>query len=770
MQPQLIAQYVNAAHAANQQGQPAKAVEFSQLALALNPGMAEAWFNLGIAQARLGQKSAAISALEQARQRCMDSAEGQNSIGLHLLELGALESAEEALKRAVHLAPRYAYAESNLGKLYRKRKLPALALEHVQRALQLAPGEFLLHVNLAGIQLNLKQYEEAETSARKAIELAPKQPQPWVNLSAALLRQQRFEEAETAACKALELTNQVPEAWEALGLALVSQRRLKDAETAFKKSVALNASSADAWAGLGAMYSLQSKPAQAETAYRKSLEIDPEKGETWAQLGLSLKELKQVDEGLTCLRKAYALDSNLEFLLCWKLMAQAGVCDWTDWEAERIALASGVKLGTALADPLSLIAFLDDPLLHRKAAEQFARHEHPAPANFTLAPAQPDARIRIGYFSADFRDHPVGQLLVELLELHDRSGFEVIGFSLGPKSDSPLGQRIASAFDHWIDASQLSDPELIARAREERLDIAINLSGYTAGNRNSIFAHRIAPVQVSYLGYAGTMGAQFMDYLITDSLACPPGTESWYAEKLARTSRCFMPHDSQQAIAERTPSRNEFGLPPGGFVFCCFNNHHKISPEVFSQWLELLRRLDGSVLWLSDGPELLKINLRREAQERGIDPHRLVFARRVDAMADHLARYRLADLFLDTLPYNAHTTACDALWAGLPVLTRTGQCFASRVAASLLHAAGLPDLVTDSAEAYQDLAVQLAQEPSNLKALRERLARNRDTCALFDTKRLAREMEHLFTTMHQRHLNGLPPAHINTTDLTPAVN
>lgn len=370
------------------------------------------------------------------------------------------------------------------------------------------------------------------------------------------------------------------------------------------------------------------------------------------------------------------------------------------------------------------------------------------------------SRIRIGYFSADFRVHPVAQLLVELIELLDRTRFELIGYSLRRPDASPLGQRMALAFDRFIDVSENSDAELVTLAREMQLDIAVNLSGHTAGSRTNVFAKRIAPVQVNYLGYPGTMGADYMDYLITDHVVCPPDSEAWYTEKLARLPNCFMPHDSRQKISERTPSRIESGLPERGFVFVCFNNQYKITPEVFSVWMRLLRQVDGSVLWLTDGPEMMKRNLQREAMVRGVASERLIFAKRVEAMEDHLARYSLADLFVDTLPYNAHTTACDALWAGVPVLTRTGQAFASRVAASLLHAVGLPELVTDSPEAYEALALSLARDPALMAGVRRRLAEQRATCALFDTHRLAEDMACLFTAMQRRRLDGLPPAHL----------
>lgn len=373
-------------------------------------------------------------------------------------------------------------------------------------------------------------------------------------------------------------------------------------------------------------------------------------------------------------------------------------------------------------------------------------------------------RLRLGYFSADFRDHPVAQLLVELLETHDRDRFEVLGFSFRPPDTSLLGKRIVEAFDRFIDVSVKNDAELVSLARELQLDIAIDLSGHTGGSRGRLFAQRIAPVQVNYLGFPGTLGATYMDYLIADTVVCPPGSEVWYSEKLARLPDSFMPHDSQQNITGRTPTRQESGLPGIGMVFCCFNNHQKINRAVFEIWMRLLLQVEHSVLWLTDGPDLMKENLRREASTHGVDPARLIFARRIEAMADHLARYRLADLFLDTWPYNAHTTACDALWSGVPVLTCAGSGFASRVAASLLHATGLPELITSTPEAYEALALDLARNPTRLLAVRDTLERQKPRALLFDTAQLTRNLERLYTAMHQRASEGLPPEHITLQD------
>jgi predicted O-linked N-acetylglucosamine transferase (SPINDLY family) len=308
----------------------------------------------------------------------------------------------------------------------------------------------------------------------------------------------------------------------------------------------------------------------------------------------------------------------------------------------------------------------------------------------------------------------------------------------------------------------MSDAEVATLSRQKRVDIAIDLGGHTTGSRTGVFALRAAPIQVSYLGFPGTMGALYVDYLLTDRVVCPSGSEVFYTEKLARLPNCFMPHDSMQEISVQAFTRQEFGLPENGFVFCCFNNHYKINPPVFDVWMRLLQKLPGSVLWLSDGHQLIKDNLIKEASARGVDPSRLVFAMRLNSMADHLARYRLADLFIDTLPYNAHTTACDSLWAGLPVLTCAGESFASRVAASLLTTIGLPELVTDSHEAYEALALELATHPDKLAAIRQKLADNRLTTPLFDTQRLARDMEKLFSTMYERYQNGLAPETINS--------
>jgi len=372
-------------------------------------------------------------------------------------------------------------------------------------------------------------------------------------------------------------------------------------------------------------------------------------------------------------------------------------------------------------------------------------------------------RIRLGYFSADLYHHATANLMAGLFEQHDRSCFEVIAFSFGPSKADAMRRRLEGAFDQFHDVGYLSDSGIAELATRIGIDIAIDLKGFTQHARSGIFAQRVAPLQVNYLGYPGTMAADYIDYLIADQDVIPSGHTAHYREKIVWLPHCYQVNDDRRALADDTFNRRGAGLPEQGFVFCCFNNNWKITPAVFSLWMQLLQRVPGSVLWLLEDTPLAAANLRRAAAAHGIAAGRLVFAPRM-SLDQHLARHRVADLFLDTLPYNAHTTASDALWAGLPVITRQGETFASRVAASLLKAVGLPELITASADAYLALALELANDAPRLAALHQKLADNRLVQPLFDTRLFARHIEAGYTAMWQRYQAGLPPDHITVPD------
>jgi len=425
-------------------------------------------------------------------------------------------------------------------------------------------------------------------------------------------------------------------------------------------------------------------------------------------------------------------------------------------EALSASIVAGVRAGVAADTPFAFMAHSTSPQDQLDCASAWMRERHPpvSPAVWTGERYRHD-RIRLAYLSADFKNHPTAHLMARLFETHDRDRFELTAVSLGANTGDPTRKRLEGTFDRFIDMRSCSDREIAEQVRVLEIDISVNCQGFTRDARTRVFAMRPAPVQVNYLVYPGTMGAPYMDYLVADPILIPETEERFYSEKIVRLPDTYQATDDQRPIGG-TPTRAECNLPETGFVFCSFNNNYKILPTVFDIWMRLLSRVEGSVLWLYvKSPDAIE-NLRREAAARGVDPARLVFARHME-MSAHLARHRLADLLLDTFPYNSHTTGSDALWAGLPMVTCAGRTFASRVAASLLNAIGLPDLITEDFAAYEVLALDLALKPERLAAVRARLAEQRTRWPLFDSDRFRRHLESAYVTMHERQQQGLPP-------------
>jgi predicted O-linked N-acetylglucosamine transferase (SPINDLY family) len=418
-------------------------------------------------------------------------------------------------------------------------------------------------------------------------------------------------------------------------------------------------------------------------------------------------------------------------------------------------MVQAVHAGKRAASPLALLAVSDSPADKLRCAQTVMRDKSDPP-RLSLYSREPycHERIRVGYLSADFRTHPVSMLMAGVFEGHDRARFDPIAFSYGVDDASPLRARVKNSFSHFHDVRDVSDNDIALLIAESEIDILVDLTGLTASARPGVLALRPAPVQVNYLGFAGTMGAAFMDYIIADRIVIPETQQDFYTEKVAYLPHCYLPHDKARRVGTKKPSRTQAGLPERGFIFASFNNSYKFSPAMFEVWMRLLNAVDGSVLWLSEVNAAATRNLRREAQARGVDPARLVFAPRLPAAEDHLARVGLAELFLDTLPYNAHTTAMDALWAGLPVLTLMGESFAGRVAASLLQAANLPELITTSLQAYEDKALALARDPRDLSKLKAKLEANHIGGPLFDTERFTRNLEAAYRMMWLRRENG----------------
>jgi len=618
-----------------------------------------------------------------------------------------------------------------------------------------------VHYELGSIYLSRDEDEKAVLSFEKAAKLRFRTFELHFKYGQALARLGLFHRAIEQFTLAKNKHGSSPELFFNLAKLYEYLGEYGRALQAYENVINIDSTYTPAWIGGGQLLKKKGDLDAALNAFDKALSIDALNPEALYLKGNLLRSMKRYSEAIEVYASCLKLAPDLPFLFGAYVNTKLLVCDWHDYDENCEKIKHDLLRSSEVIPPFPLLALVDDPKLQLLAANIWVKHETKNIQPIQMKVNNSSTRkIRIGYFSADFGFHPVAFLIAEIFELHNRERFEVYGFSVGPNTGDPMRKRLEVAFDQFIDAENLSDARIAELARELEIDIAVDLTGFTQDGRTNIFAYRAAPVQVNFLGYPGTLGASYMDYIIADPILIPQGGQEFYAEKIAYLPDSYQPNDRQRSKLASRISRTEAGLPEDGFVFCCFNNNFKITPARFDLWAEILRQVKGSYLWLLDDNPLASSNLRAEIRKRGIEPDRLLFAPRV-ALEDHLARISAADLFLDTSPYNAHTTTSDALWAGLPVLTRIGESFASRVAASLIFAAELPELVVDTDEAYVRLAVDLAASPSNLEALRDRLITNRENVPLFDSVRFTRNLENLYVQMQERRKSDLPPSQIS---------
>jgi len=534
-------------------------------------------------------------------------------------------------------------------------------------------------------------------------------------------------------------------------------RRIEEALASYDKAVALKPDYAEVYSNRGiALHDLK-RSEEALASYDRAIALQPDYAEAYNNRGNALQDLKRWEEALASYERALAAAVDHPYAFSGAADCVMKLCDWderTRFAADVNAHVSGKK---SIVYPFVLLGYSGDPALQLQCARNSIEDMFPSlPSPFWSGQTWHHDKLRVAYLSADFRSHPVAYLTAELFGQHDRSHLEIIGVSFGVDDRGEMRKRLVAAFDEFHDVRRTSDKEVAKLLYDRQVDIAIDLMGYTQDSRPGIFAHRPAPVQASYLGFPATMGTQFIDYIIADKVVAPFEHQQFYTEKIVHLPDCFQVNDSKRKIAENAPTRQKMGLPEHAFVFCCFNAVWKITPAIFDIWMQLLHQVEGSVLWLIWDNESAERNLRKEAQRRGIDPSRLVFAGRLP-FDEYLARDCLADLFLDTLPYNAGTTASDALWVGLPVLTCKGKAFAGRMAASLLHAVGVPELIACNLEEYKALALKLARNRALLAEIKAKLVRNRNTYPLFNTDRFARHIEAAYTTMWETWQHGELP-------------
>ena len=644
-------------------------------------------------------------------------------LGVIALQRGQLADALALIRQAIALQPASAPAHDHLGLCLQDLGRLQEALAAYDRALVLDAGLPSALNNRGTLLLVLKRPQDAVRDLEAACRQAPQAPGGWVNLCAAQRALRQFEVALASAERALALDARLPEAWLARGNVLAESNRLADALASYTNALAL-------------------RPADQKALSAK---------------GQVLRMLKRHGEAADCFAQLLALAPDYPEALGALLFARLNACDWTGHAALTLAVEQGSIQGRQVVSPFALLTMSDSPAAQLRCAQTYAAAVLPVPGeSLWKGERYRHPRIRVAYLSADFHEHATAYLMAELFEQHDRTRFEVTGISFGPDDHSPMRQRLLRGFDDFVDVRGLDDAGVARLIREREIDVAVDLKGYTQDSRPAILAWRPAPVQVNYLGYPGSMGVPWIDYIVADRHVIPPGQEGFYAEQVVRLPHCYQVNDAHRPNGAGSLSRTDAGLPAQGFVFCCFNNNFKITPPVFAVWMHLLQQVPGSVLWLLQDNSDAAANLRRATAQAGVDPARLVFAQRAP-LAAHLDRHRLADLFLDTWPYGAHTSASDALWCGLPVLTRTGNSFASRVAASLLQAVGLPELVTHSLEGYAALALRLAQDSRQMADIKNRLLAQALRSPLFDGAAFRQSLEQAFVTMHGRASQGLPP-------------
>ena len=678
---------------------------------------------------------------------------------VHDIQTNDLASATLLLNEILKLEKTQPDALRFMGVVAALQKRWDQALEWVDLALKVSPQNGFAHSNRGNILIELDRHEEALSSYKQAIALEPLYAEAHSNQGNALQALGRYQEALASYEKAVELDPNYAQAFYGVALLFSLRMQLENALGCCDQALRINPGYEAAQLLRANIFSQVKDYRNALDAYDQVLLINAKSAEAWIAKGHIYAEMKEFFEARVAFMRAFSIQPDAEFLFGTMIQNELQMCVWDSLDQKKEQLVQEIQAGHKAATPYNLISFLDDRALIKRSIEIYTRALQGDIQREQHKILGPKKKIRLGYFSADFHNHPTAHLIAELFECHDKEQFELIAFVFGRNTPDAMRSRLQSAFDHFIDLNGMTDVEAATLSREMQIDIAIDLKGLTEESRPRIFMHGAAPIQISYLAFPGTMGNSCYDYIVADRVVIPGEYKDGMVEKIIYMPNSYQVNDRNRHISTTVKTREELGLPSSGFIFCCFNNNYKITPFVMDGWARILRSVEGSVLWLyQDNPYAVK-NLRQEAEKRGLDTNRLIFANRVE-LPDHLARYKVADLFLDTTPCNAHTTASDALWAGLPVLTLIGESFGARVAASLLHAIDLPDLVVNTQEEYEKFAIELANNPSQLREIKLRLEKNILTKPLFDTPLFTKHLEKGFLEAYQLHQAGKPIDHI----------
>ena len=762
LKPDYSEAYSNMGNVLQAKGNLDEAINFYNKSVLLQPDDSEVYNNMGNIYRDQGDLEKAIEAYNKSILLNPDYAKAFSNMGVAFQDQGKFEEAIEAHKKSILLKPDYAEAYNNLGVALQSQGKLEEAVKTYNKSILLKPDYAEAYNNIGVALQSQGKLEEAITVYKKSIFLKSDYARPYNNMGNVLKVQGKLEEAITVYKKSISLKPDYADAYSNMGVALQSQGKLEEAITVYKKSILLKPDFAKAYNNMGNVLKDQGKTEEAIKSFKNALLLKPDFAEAFNNMGNAFQGQNKLGEAIEAYTKALSIKPDYDSARAQRLHQQAHICDWTAIEEDR-KLIPELGIFEKSVSPFFMLSLEDAPDLHHQRSKLYSINMYPQkPIPLPDKPLKKPKRIRIGYFSADFKIHPVSYLIAKVIEKHNRDKFEIFGYLLVGNKEDELRKRFEKSFDALKDVSKFSDKEVALLSRQDNIDIAIDLNGYTQNSRSSIFAYRAAPVQINYLGFPGTMGADFIDYIIADQHLIPTENKKYFTEKPIYLPNTYMPTDNSREFSNRFISRSDMGLPDEAFVFCCFNNNYKITNLEFDIWMRLLIKVKGSVLWLRRSNQLSDKNIIKEAKKRNVDASRIVFADRVP-IEEHLARHKLADLFIDTFAFNAHTTTTEALWAGLPVITKQGKGFAARVAGSLLKAIGLPELITKNVRDYENLIFELATNTNKLKVVKDKISENRLSKPLFDTELYLKHIEYGYQQAYQNYFDGKPPETIIVT-------
>ena len=706
----------------------------------------------------LGQTYEAIKELEVLIRENASEALLFNISGVLYKEIGNSDKAIKSFESALLIDPNYAEANYNLGLTFDELNEINSAINHYEKAILINPQYPDALNNLGNLYKNNNRIELGIKCFKKAIDIEPNFVSAWNNLGNGYKDLNHLEKAVDCYQRGINIDTNIPELHNNLGNALKNLGQFQEALDCYEKAIAIQPENFESFNNIGVVLDKLGLEGRAIEAYENAIRINPDFAEGYFNRGQVLKNLLRFPEALASFELAYILEPDIDFIFGDIFHLKMHLCIWDDFSDDLNELRKKIDGNSKVINPFSMLSLIDNQEAQRKVSETFIKKDFDEDLDTAISIYPKNEKIIIGYFSPDFRDHAVAYLSAALYETHNRGQFEIHAFSYGDDTNDEMNQRIKNGVDQFHNINLMTDLDIINLSRSIRVDIAVDLGGYTQNSRTELFAQRVAPIQVNYLGYTGTSGSSYMDYIIADSTIISDSKE--YSENIVYMPNSYMVNDNLQKNFNNSLTKADVGLPDDKVIFCCFNNHYKILPDVFACWMRILNAVEGSVLWLSDTNNFASDNLIKEAKKKGIDKDRIIFAPQLPSRSDHLNRIQLADLFLDTSPFNAHTTASDALRMGLPLLTCIGESFVSRVAASLLKSIKLPELIVNNHDEYEALAIHLGRNTQELKVIKEKLLKNIENEALFNTPLYTRNIENAYIQMYKNYYKGLHPSDI----------